>query len=736
MELMPDYQPRVVRFSVFEVDLRAGELRRNGVKVKLQNQPFQILSMLLERPGEVVTREELRARLWSADTFVDFDNGLNSAIRRLREAFGDAAEHPTFVETLGRRGYRFVFPVEGHDGDDSGNGNINLGLAVVVPISTSASPEPVSSATSSVPRRWKLKAAIALVGLAVIAVMAWALWRYPSSRAEVIERKLTANSAENSVTSMAVSADGKYLAYADNTGIYLKLLGTGETHPVPLPPDFSARVDDWFPDGSRLLVTRAQQPGKASLWSISVFGGPPRQLVDDASGGSLSPDGSHIAFRRGSFTYDGRWGREEWVMRSDGTDLVMSAAAKSDDSQVGVPTWSPDGKRIAYIRSIWAYNARTSSVEVNEWQTASAGTLFSDSRLSPALHWLADGRLIYAFGSPQNQQESSLWVVSLQNAAKISSPPKRITGGHGWISLVTATADGKKVLFLRGNWLPSIYVGTLTDNGTQLIANRRLTLDENENIPASWTPDSTSVLFSSDRNGTREIFKQAIDKTTAESLVTSADQVSGAMVTPDGSQILYVSTPKSAGHEIPSSIFAIPIGGGTPRLVLKDVGIFNVQCAGLPKTTCLYSVIKGDAWETYRFDMRSGKIAAAPQVEPSCNWSLSPDGSERAIILYGPDQDTIHFRSTSTGKTRDLVVKGWSGLIGINWFPDGKRLLVSWHNFEQNSALLSVSLDGRATVLLKSSNPEIWHAIPSPNGRMLAIAEAGGPKNVWQTENF
>jgi DNA-binding winged helix-turn-helix (wHTH) protein len=100
----------VIHFSVFEVDLRAGELRRNGLKVKLQEQPFQILAMLLERPGEFVIREELRARLWSADTFVDFDHGLNSAIRRLQEALGDSAETPGFVETLGRRGYRFIAP--------------------------------------------------------------------------------------------------------------------------------------------------------------------------------------------------------------------------------------------------------------------------------------------------------------------------------------------------------------------------------------------------------------------------------------------------------------------------------------------------------------------------------------------------------------------------------------------------------------------------------------------------
>src|SRR5207244_9571284 len=100
-----------VKFGIFKADLRAGELRRNGSKVKLQEQPFQILAMLLERHGEIVTREELRARLWSADTFVDFDHGLNSAIRRLRDALGDSAENPSLVETLGHRGYRFVAPV-------------------------------------------------------------------------------------------------------------------------------------------------------------------------------------------------------------------------------------------------------------------------------------------------------------------------------------------------------------------------------------------------------------------------------------------------------------------------------------------------------------------------------------------------------------------------------------------------------------------------------------------------
>src|SRR5262252_6389890 len=102
----------VIRFGIFEVDLRAGQLRRNGFKVRLQDQPLQVLAMLLERPGEVVTRDELHARLWSSNTFVDFDHGLNAAVKRLRDALGDSADNPRFVETLARRGYRFLAPVE------------------------------------------------------------------------------------------------------------------------------------------------------------------------------------------------------------------------------------------------------------------------------------------------------------------------------------------------------------------------------------------------------------------------------------------------------------------------------------------------------------------------------------------------------------------------------------------------------------------------------------------------
>src|SRR5712691_645893 len=118
---LPTESQNKVRFGAFEVDLRTAELRTNGDKLTLQGQPFQILMVLLERPGELVTREELRKKLWASDTFVDFEHSLNKAVNRLREALDDSAEHPKFVETLPRRGYRWIGPVIRNGNDNAAN---------------------------------------------------------------------------------------------------------------------------------------------------------------------------------------------------------------------------------------------------------------------------------------------------------------------------------------------------------------------------------------------------------------------------------------------------------------------------------------------------------------------------------------------------------------------------------------------------------------------------------------
>src|SRR4051812_3540987 len=162
--------PVLLQFGVFEVDLRAGELRKHGVRVRLQEQPFQILTMLLGRPGETVTREELRDRLWTADTFVDFDHGVNKAVNRIRNALGDSATSPRFVETVARRGYRFIADV-----------TVLEGAPLVAPESGVAElpplphelPLPATQAPRSRRNLWTLTAAA--VVLSLIAMLVWFL---------------------------------------------------------------------------------------------------------------------------------------------------------------------------------------------------------------------------------------------------------------------------------------------------------------------------------------------------------------------------------------------------------------------------------------------------------------------------------------------------------------------------------------------------------------------------------
>ena len=163
-----------VRFGVFEVDLRSGELHKQGIKIKLHDQPFQVLAMLLEHPGELVTREQLHHKLWPADTFVDFDVGLNSAIKRLRDALGDSTEDPRYVETLPRRGYRFIAPVEGQKTSQPGE----LSAEVTSPPLGQAGPRSISW-------RRSLLAALLVLTLAAVFFSAVRAWRGHSTGSRI-----------------------------------------------------------------------------------------------------------------------------------------------------------------------------------------------------------------------------------------------------------------------------------------------------------------------------------------------------------------------------------------------------------------------------------------------------------------------------------------------------------------------------------------------------------------------
>jgi TolB-like protein/DNA-binding winged helix-turn-helix (wHTH) protein/Flp pilus assembly protein TadD len=174
------HQPRGrLRFGVFELDLRAGELRKRGLRVRLQEQPFQVLAMLLDHPGEVLTREELQKKLWPADTFVDFDHGLNKAINKIREALGDSAESPRFVETVARRGYRFLAEVKVAD-----PATVRSPELATEPPSLAEAPD--RSGKLALPKRhppsrvWKISVFVLLLLIASLATWKLHSWNLPS----------------------------------------------------------------------------------------------------------------------------------------------------------------------------------------------------------------------------------------------------------------------------------------------------------------------------------------------------------------------------------------------------------------------------------------------------------------------------------------------------------------------------------------------------------------------------
>jgi cholera toxin transcriptional activator len=176
---MPAFQGnqsgRVVRFGVFELDLAAGELRKSGARLRLQEQPFQVLALLLQRAGDVVTREELRQKLWPADTFVDFDHSLNTAVNKLREALGDSASSPRYIETLARRGYRFIAPLQ----NDVGTGSVGNGAPASLPQATAQdSPSALHPELEvPIPRRGLTRGLFALVQVMYLIFYVVALFR-------------------------------------------------------------------------------------------------------------------------------------------------------------------------------------------------------------------------------------------------------------------------------------------------------------------------------------------------------------------------------------------------------------------------------------------------------------------------------------------------------------------------------------------------------------------------------
>jgi Tol biopolymer transport system component/predicted Ser/Thr protein kinase len=614
------------------------------------------------------------------------------------------------------------------------------------PYTETAAPERIRP-----PRRLAPRAVFRLSVVSVLVAalgLGWFAWRRhlsmrASAPAKLELRQLTAFPVGNALWSAAISPDGRYLAYMDETGLHLHSIDTGETRQLPLAPPETRGIDfiSWFPDGTRLLLTDSSGP-KGILISYSIMTGTERRLrggATDDGFGAVSPDGSLIAFT--DFDFSGIW-----IMTASGDDVRQIVRAGPGES-VGPSVWAPDGRRLAYVSGVKGepYGRAIKSVDTQGQGT----TVIAQARIDPwllRLCWV-NGRVLYAAADPEGPSEQSqhseyaIWQARLDDrSGRPEGPPRNITSLPGFdLGQLSAAQDGGRLAFIARRFQTDAYVGRLEDGGTRLEALRRLTLDDRNDRPLGWMPDGRSILFSSDRNGTEDLFRQEVEGRTAEVVYASPDNDWRAVLTPDCSSLLvwqwHAGDSEVGGYRY--KLTRVPLSGGPPHLLLATaVGPGEDYRSRCSRSRCVLGERRPSELVFFALDPEKGKgpeICRLGTGPTSVSWDVSPDGARIAVVEY---DGRLRIISVPDGTVRAtaLSAKGWGRFQSVAWSHDSASLFVSgWSG--DNAGILRVDLQGKAIVLWRhrgyAANP-----VPSPDGRFLAVHAASSEANVWMIEDF
>lgn len=739
---MPNSHPApngLVKFGVFELDTRSGELRRFGFRIRLQEQPLRVLQVLLENPGRVVTRDELQRRLWPSNTFVEFDKGIYNAIKRLRETLNDTAETPTYIETLPRRGYRFIGPVSNGDGRSAAN------------LAKGKSP----SASPKIAKPLMFAGIAAALTLAfTVAVIRWRAANVAHSSAPDLKLvKVTDNSLGNPIRYAAISPDGKFIAYTDADGIHVKNIETDDAKRIAPPVDsqvqrtLSADVRfpiSWFPDGTRLLVSTKPH---LTMWSVSLLTGNAQKLGEDGWASSVSPDGSLIAFVRND--------SEIWIMGSRGEQPRLFVRAEPN---VGLERvlWSPDSKRIAYLKISERPEVLECSIETRRLDTALSTSIVSDTQLcqeQPVGFWTPDDRIVFSRREAVGEG-SNLWSVRVNSrTAHAEGPPVRITNWpQSFVTGISGSADGKRLILRRTVFNNLTYLMEMGRTGRAESHSLRLLLSQKDAAwPTAWTADSRDVVFYRMNGENSDIFRQDISKDSPEPLVKAPGEQLTPRLSPDGSFFIYmdVATFQHFGSRSPVRLMRIPKGGGPSELVLVSEGYVGHRCPRLPAKFCVLAETSADQRHLvfYTFDPVLGSALNAANAnkheifsidveaghEP--DWDVSPDGSLIAIAAQDEKNIPLSFVALNSRPSFKMTVKGWGNRHSLFWSPDGHSVYVSSRSFNDET-LLQVDLRGRVRPLFKQKGAYAVWGVPSPDGHYLAILSIVKDSDLWMAENF
>jgi Tol biopolymer transport system component len=348
---------------------------------------------------------------------------------------------------------------------------------------------------------------------------------------------------------------------------------------------------------------------------------------------------------------------------------------------------------------------------------------------------LADGSIAFARREEAPHQDSAnLWKfgIDAESGSALGDLTRLTRLDLGQVAHVSATRDGKRLAFLHARRNDDVYLGDLAPDGSRLENTRRLTLDDRRDVPTVWSRDGRSVLFHSSRQGTIDVFRQGIDDKTAEVVISGPGTESDAVLSPDGSLLLYDSHPVGGAPGV-ERIIRVPVGGGAPELVAELSDMFYFLCPNVAESSC--AVAQNDAGRTsfYALDPLKGKGRRIGSADSEiADWSLSSDGSRIAFV----NAAGIQLMRVADGTVESLPATTQGVPRNIGWSADGRALFVAslaptgWR-------LLRVGLDGRVNVLRQTEGRRfVFSIVPSPDGKHLAFGERTIDSNAWILDNF
>jgi Tol biopolymer transport system component len=597
-------------------------------------------------------------------------------------------------------------------------------------------------------RRQSLTAAL-FVSLTAAGAMI-ASWTYsPRTQApELKQQRLTANDDTLPVLNAAVSPDGRYLSYSDQRGIHLQLVETGEIQRLPSLAEIAPErarwtVGGWYPDSKRFIAAAAASGKPASLWAVPIHDGKPEKLGDFdgmQGAGSISPDGAHIAFASNQTAIGAH---EIWLMGAGGESphKILTAGFKAG---FGMIAWSPGGDRLAFAEARPVGDDVELSIRSCDIHGANQTTIVREDALS-AFAWTAQNRLLYARSTRTGAgQFGELWEVNVDQLGGRRGDARRLTDWAGFaIRNLNATANGKRVAFVRRTFHSSVYAGDLSGNGNRFANWREARKDDNTNVAISWTPDSRAIFFSSQRASTRQVYRQTLDSDLPAEPVTASLDTNFyiARPSPDETSMIFEGQPSGSRQ---FALYRASIAGGEPRMMYPIQSFAHFWCANKTAGFCVvgYAVAAESSLVISKFTLTDppGKEALRIPLEPGTDggvgldyrWQLSPDGLHIAILKKGGNQIRVF---SMNGSSRSLTLASYPDLLDLAWATDSQSLFVSAPGPE-GITLLHVGPSGAVQRLwLQPGATWLW-PIPSPDGRHIAFGYEHAEANVWMFSNF